>query len=335
MKKNIAVCLTAIVFYLLSPKVSYVFCQTESPDTFESVVKLVDRNSQLVILSEKGNGALIAVWPAMQGRVLTSSADGETGQSFGWVNRDLIASGKVPPHVNAVGGEDRLWIGPEGGQFSIFFAPKAPFDLDHWFTPAPIDTEPFTVVGQTEMSVILNKEFSLTNYSGAKFDVRIHREVRLLTRAQIWNCLHMTEVSGVKVVGFESDNRMTNLASSNWDKATGLLSLWVLGQFNASSSAKIVLPIHEGSTAKLGIPVTADYFGSVPSDRIAIMPKYVVFKADAHYRSKLGLSPRRSTGIMGSYDPENHVLTIMQYSQPKNEANYVNSTWRIQQAVTK
>jgi hypothetical protein len=26
------------------------------------------------------------------------------------------------PHINVFGGEDRFWLGPEGGQFSIFFA---------------------------------------------------------------------------------------------------------------------------------------------------------------------------------------------------------------------
>jgi hypothetical protein len=47
-----------------------------------------------------------------------------------WVNRALIASGKIAQHMNAVGGEDRIWLGPEGGQFSIFFAPGVPYHDD-------------------------------------------------------------------------------------------------------------------------------------------------------------------------------------------------------------
>ena len=27
----------------------------------------------------------------------------------------------VNPHMNAYGGEDRIWLGPEGGMFSLFF----------------------------------------------------------------------------------------------------------------------------------------------------------------------------------------------------------------------
>ena len=40
-------------------------------------------------------------------------------------------------------GEDRFWLGPEGGQFALFFKKGDPFDLDHWQTPAMMDTEPF------------------------------------------------------------------------------------------------------------------------------------------------------------------------------------------------
>ena len=80
--------------------------------------------------------AKVALVPAWQGRVMTSTMGGDTGPSFGWINRELIASGKILPHMNAFGGEDRFWLGPEGGQFSIFFAKGVPFDLEHWFTPA-------------------------------------------------------------------------------------------------------------------------------------------------------------------------------------------------------
>jgi hypothetical protein len=306
------------------------FGQKSAPMSFEDVVSFVNQNGRLIVLSDDSSGASVAVWPAKQGRVLTSSDDPK-GHSYGWVNYDLIASGKLQQHFNAYGGEDRLWIGPEGGQFSVFFAAKAPFDLDHWYTPAPVDIEPFEVERQTKTSVSLSKEFTLTNYSGTRFNVRVDREVHLLTTEQIWSDLHVAKMPGVKLVGFESENRLTNLAASSWSKSTGLLSLWVLGQFNASPSARIILPIRAGSTAELGIPVTSDYFGTVPADRIAVKPSVIIFKADAQYRSKLGLSPLRAKGTLGSYDPQNHLLTIVQYSQPTHETEYVNSAWKIQQ----
>ena len=81
-----------------------------------------DRLHRARRLSDNTGYAKVAVSPAWQGRVMTSTAGGDAGLSFGWINRELIASGKRQPHMNAFGGEDRFWMGPEGGQFSIFFA---------------------------------------------------------------------------------------------------------------------------------------------------------------------------------------------------------------------
>ena len=298
--------------------------------SFGDVVRFVDGHSRLLVLRNRKEGSAVAVWPAMQGRVLTSSAAGYEGHSFGWYNRDLIASGKPQPHMNAVGGEDRLWLGPEGGQFGVFFAPGVPFDLAHWYTPAPIDTEPFAVVRQSADRVSLRRRFELTNYSGTHFAVQVDRQVRLLSPEQTWQRLGVAPVAGIKVVGFESENTLTNVGPKAWSKTGGLLSLWVLGQFQADATSSIILPIRKGPEASLGIPVTTDLFGPVPPERVRIGADAVLFKADANYRAKMGLSSRRSKGVMGSYDPENHVLTVVQWSEPAGAAEYVNSAWKIQ-----
>jgi hypothetical protein len=299
-------------------------------NSFGEVVSFVGQHNKLLVLSDASGTAAIAVWPAMQGRVLTSTAEGPEGIGFGWVNRDLIASGKITDHMYAVGGEDRIWLGPEGGQYSIFFAAGVPFDLDHWYTPAPIDTDPFDIVSQSETSVTFRRAFHLTNFSATKFHVQIEREVRLLSNEQIWSDLKVAAVAGVKVVGYESVNKLTNLDASSMSEKNGLLSLWVLGQFQSSPRTTIILPIKSGPEEELGIPVTSDYFGKVPADRIAVNPDSVLFKADSNYRSKLGVSPRRATGILGSYDAQNQALTIVQHSLPTGPEKYVNSAWKIQ-----
>ena len=74
-----------------------------------------------VVELNKDKAAVIII-PAWQGRVMTSTSEGDSGFSFGWVNNNLIASGKLLTHINAFGGEERLWLGPEGGQYSIFFS---------------------------------------------------------------------------------------------------------------------------------------------------------------------------------------------------------------------
>ena len=290
---------------------------------------LASHDKKPIVLSD--GSAMIAVSPALQGRVLTSTSGGDDGASYGWINRELIASGEVREHINAFGGEDRLWLGPEGGQFSIFFAPKAAFDLAHWFTPAPFDTEPFDLVSKSSDSVTLRKSFDLTNYSGTKFNIRIDREIRLLPTDKIWADLKLAPMVGLNVVGFESVNRLTNAGADAWKKETGLLSLWSMGMFNASPAATIIVPIKPGTESELGTPVTSDYFGTVPADRLTLKDNVVYFKADAKYRSKIGVSPLRAKSIFGSgYDADKRVLTLIQYTLPEGNADYVNSAWKIQ-----
>jgi hypothetical protein len=123
---------------------------------------------------------------------------------------------------------------------------------------------------------------------------------------------------------------LTNIADTAWRRESGLVSLWVLGQFQADPQTSLILPIQAGSEAELGVSVTSDYFGPVPEDRISIRADSVLFRADGNFRSKLGLSPRRARGILGSYDARNHVLTIVQYTQSAETDEYVNSSWKIQ-----
>ena len=119
--------------------------------------------------------ARVAVAPAWQGRVLTSTTAGERGASYGWINRPLIASGKTLPHMTPYGGEDRLWLGPEGGQFSIFFKKGDPFEFKHWQTPAALDTEAWTVAAKDATKVSVARAMRLTNHAGTTFDLRVER----------------------------------------------------------------------------------------------------------------------------------------------------------------
>ncbi|HZL42764.1 MAG TPA: DUF6786 family protein, partial [Verrucomicrobiae bacterium] len=56
----------------------------------------------------------------------------------------------------------------------------------------------------------------------------------------------------------------------------------------------------------------------------------IFFSGDGKFRSKIGVNPRRSKAVLGSYDAENKVLTIVQFSQPEGVVDYVNSLWKIQ-----
>jgi hypothetical protein len=287
-------------------------------------------HTELIVLSDEKSHAKVAVAPAWQGRVMTSTAGADAGLSFGWINRELIASGKLLQHMNAFGGEDRFWMGPEGGQFSIFFAKGAKFEYDDWFTPAVFDTLPYKVARQSRDHAVFTKEFALTNYSGTQFEVAVNREVRMLGTAAAWRKLGVKPSQDVSLVAYETDNKITNAGKQAWKKDTGLLSIWILGMFTPSPSATIVVPIKAGPESELGVKVTSDYFGQVPPDRLVVKDDVIYFCADGKYRSKIGMNPRRSKGVSGSYDADNKVLTIVQYDVPAGVTDYVNSLWKLQ-----
>ena len=304
-----------------------------SASTFGDDLDFLRRHSETLVLTEADGAARVALCPALQGRVATSTAAGATGRSFGWLNRELIASGKLAPHMNAYGGEDRFWLGPEGGQFSLFFAPGAPQDLGHWQTPAPIDAEPFTLADRAEDRALLRKTMRLTNASGTVFDLEVEREVRLHTTERTWSEVALAPRGGVSVVGFETRNRIVNRGAAPWLRDTGLISIWIAGTFSPSPSTIIVLPFRAGPESELGAIVNDQYFGRVPSDRLVVGGNAIYFRGDGQQRGKIGVTPRRACPSLGSYDARSAdagVLTLVTYSLPGGARDYVNSLWEHQ-----
>ncbi len=298
--------------------------------TFGDELEFLRKHTEVILLSDKSNQAQVAVVPAWQGRVMTSTAGGAQGSSFGWVNHELIASGKLQPHINVFGGEDRFWLGPEGGQYSIFFAKGVPFDLEHWFTPAALDTEPFEVASREPDRVVCKRAVQLTNYSGTCFQLELQREVQLLYTPEALAKLKLTLPRNVRSVAFESVNIVKNTGSEAWKKETGLLSIWILGMLNASPETVVVVPFEKGSEAERGPVVNDSYFGKVPADRLVVRDGVLFFRADAKFRSKIGLSPWRAKSVLGSYDPAQHTLTLIHFTRPVEATDYVNSMWEKQ-----
>lgn len=298
---------------------------------FKDDLEFLQQHTSVLTLTGQNGQALVAVNPDIQGRVMTSSAAGPEGLSFGWINRELITSGENNPHINAFGGEDRFWLGPEGGQFSLFFKKGTPFDLEHWFTPPPINEGAFDLVSHDDKQVVLAKEMNLVNYSDFEFRIKVDRIIRLLEQSDL-EALGVPVGGKLQWVAFQSDNRITNAGDLPWKKETGLVSIWILGMFNPSPETTIVIPYKAGPEEELGPVVNDAYFGRVPADRLKIADGVIYFKGDGQYRSKIGLSPRRVLPFCGSYDSRNRVLTIVHLTLPENPAehSYVNSMWEIQ-----
>jgi hypothetical protein len=315
----------AMVLMMITPTFSQ-----QRAGSFGDDVAFLRKFTEVIELGDKAGQAKVALAPAWQGRVMTSTASGDAGASFGWINRELIASGKLQPHINVFGGEDRFWLGPEGGQFSIFFAKGAKFELADWQTPAAIDTMPYKVAAKAGDHVDFAASFPLTNYSGTQFGIAVQRRIQLIDSADIWKKLGVQAPEGVQAVAFESGNTITNTGKNPWKKETGLLSIWILGMFTPSPSTTIVVPIKPGPETELGTQVTSDYFGSIPADRLVVKDNVLFFSGDGKFRSKIGISPKRSKSVLGSYDADHGVLTVVQFTQPAGVTDYVNSLWKLQ-----
>jgi hypothetical protein len=296
---------------------------------FADDLAFLKQHTEIVLLSD-ASGAQAIVAPEYQGRVMTSTTGGDDAAAFGWIGRAAIASGERQPHMNVFGGEDRFWLGPEGGQYALYFKPGDPFDFEHWQVPEPIDWGAWPIASRSPSSVRFRTRMTLTNYSRTRFDIEVDRTVRLLSAADVAARLGVTVAKGVRTVAFESSNTVTNAGTSAWRRESGLVSIWILGQFIPSPETTVAIPFAAGPEATLGPIVNDAYFGKVPPDRLSIGDGVLFFKADGQHRSKIGLSPSRALPIAGSYDAAGRVLTLVEYTRPANAREYVNSMWERQ-----
>lgn len=296
---------------------------------FGSDVAFLQQHTQVVLLGDP-SGAQVAVAPAYQGRVMTSTTGGSDAPSFGWIGRAAIASGTRQPHMNVFGGEDRFWLGPEGGQYALYFKPGDPFDLEHWQVPEALDWGAWETASQSPNVVRFIKRMTLVNYSGTQMEIEVDRTVRLITGTDVVKHLGESPGTAVRSVAFESSNTVSNVGRASWQRESGLVSVWILGMFNPSPETTIAIPFAPGPASTLGPVVNDAYFGKVPADRLIVRHSVILFRGDGQYRSKIGLSPSRALSLAGSYDASAHVLTLVQYTQPAGAAGYVNSMWEIQ-----
>jgi hypothetical protein len=225
--------------------------------------------------------------------------------------------------MNAYGGEDRLWLGPEGSKFALFFKPGTKMEFADWHTPAAFDHESWNLVNKDDKQVTLSKNMSLINYAGTKLYLKVERNISLLDQAAIQKFLDVQPDSMVKSVGIRTDNSITNTGSAAWTPQTGAPCLWNLDMFTPSPGVIIIIPYNENVQGKVA---TTDYFGQIPADRVTYKNGHLFFKADGKSRGKLGMPAIRTKAIAGSYDALNNVLTIALFDVDK-KATYLNQEW--------
>ncbi len=282
---------------------------------------LKEKDSVIVLKNDAGNAQLI-VSPKYQGKVFTSTADGFEGKSFGWINYKAFDA-ELDPHMNGYGGEDRLWLGPEGGKYSIFFKPGTKMEFENWHTPPAIDSESWDLNSSTGKTVSMSKEMSLQNYAGTTLKIKVNRDIEILENAAIEKALGINLKDKIKSVGFKTNNTLINTGETAWTEQTGAPCMWNLDMFAPSAKTVIVIPYIENASGKVA---TTDYFGQIPPDRVIYQNGILLFKADGKSRGKLGIPPHRAKPVAGSYDAENNILTITSFDVDNN-GTYLNQEW--------
>lgn len=275
------------------------------------------------LVSEDGMSKVMIV-PAWQGRVMTTSASGDEGDSYGWINYRFIEEGKPSSQFNPFGGEERFWFGPEGGPYSLYFKGGQDQVYENWVVPPVIDTETYEIKSQSPNEIEFVKDCRLTNASGTTFDINIDRTVSLMDAKQVSEDFGIEFADDMKMVAYKSDNKITNIGDSAWTKDGGLVSVWMLGCFNPTPTTTVFIPYNQEAEGKI---VNDEYFGKIPEDRLVAEDGILYFKIDGKYRSKLGLPASRVTELCGSYDSSKGVLTILRCSMPEGPATYLNGQW--------
>jgi hypothetical protein len=279
-----------------------------------------------IVLSGDDEKAQIIVSAKYQAKVFTSTVDGLSGKSLGYVGYKALDSETFDEHMNAYGGENRFWLGPEGGQYSIYFEPGKEQVFANWHTPEPIDIERWDVVGSDRKRVDFIKYMRITNYLGTQFSLCADRTIELLETSQAAQMLDVEIEPGLGVVAYVTRNQITNLDDFEWTKETGAICIWILDMFIPAPKAVTVIPFVEGSESKLGKIATTDYFGEIPGDRLQIREGVIYLKTDGKFRSKLGLNSKRTKSVAGNYDSDAKRLTIVTFDVDK-DAIYLNQEW--------
>ena len=293
--------------------------------TYGSDLGFLKSNGLNVVELVSADGmARVSVVPEFQGRVMTSAASGLQGQSFGWISRKAIAAGFANPQFNPFGGEERFWLGPEGGPFSWFFGPGQEQIFANWDVPAVIDSEPFKVESASGSEAIFTKETVLKNAAGHEFHIGIRRSVELMEAAEIESVLGVSIPESIRPVAYRTVNTLTNLGAFEWTKETGMPSVWLLGMYPPAPSTVVFIPYDQGFAGKV---VNDEYFGKIPADRLIVRDGMIYFRIDGKFRSKIGLPDGSARGLCGSYDPSSGLLNILKYSVPSGPRDYVNAQW--------
>ncbi len=285
----------------------------------------------------RNKDSILVYSPTYQGRILTSAYGNEKSPSLGWYNRSALALKNQNLRTSVIGGEDVFAIGPEGGEASIFFEQGVLFTEENKKNPQIISTQAWKLVDANNTRARFEATGNVANALGKKFDIKLEREISLLGRDDVSKILGVEIPQNLKLVAFQSMNKITNVGTFDWSEKTGMLNIGTNSFFNANKTVNAFVPYRAGDASKLGDIVRDNVFDSLSGSsmsegRLEITDDYIRFKCDARHKAGIGINARRSEGIAISYDDKNAILTIVLYIKPSGNRAYFPVSWRNAQA---
>ena len=112
---------------------------------------------------------------------MTSTCAERPARASAFSTASYIEAGKPDPRFNNYGAEERMWLCPEGGPFSLWFKPGAKQVMKNWYTPPALNEGAWKVVSRQDAAEVrMTAHMKFQNASGTDFNIDVIREVRLL-----------------------------------------------------------------------------------------------------------------------------------------------------------
>jgi hypothetical protein len=299
---------------------------------FADVVSLLsDTGNRPYVLEGARQSTKVVVSPSLVGRVMASTASGDGGNVVGWINREAIEKGMVDPVFNNVGGEERFWFAPEGGQFGLCMG-RHIASMEHYDVPEAFTSQPFDVLSDDNRSIAMRSVMRFENASGTSFAMEVTRTVSILDACPyILGC-----GDGVDFVGFQTDNVSRNVDSKPVGRAGGAVAMFCLTQFVTRPRLIAIVPFRRGPEKQLGRPLRWEYFelhpvlkerGGLPQGYMQIDKDVALFRIDGKEPGKVGVGRERAVTRLASIDLDLNQLTIMDFDFYP-ELEYVAGYWK-------
>lgn len=210
-------------------------------------------------------------------------------------------------------GQERLWLAPEWGPFSLFHAAGAAQNRGTYRPPDALGNG-YEVTWKKPDRVTVARAMRLENAAGHRLDMAVERTFRPLTLEDVELALNVGLPGKVDFAGFATENRLRNTGDTAWTQATGTAALWPISSFPATEETVVIAPYDPRGT---GSEVYGGYLGEPGGDRLVVDGEHgvILFRADGASLGKIGLNASRAKEVIGAIDFQRRLLMIVHYDQ--------------------